>query len=57
MDATDIAPSRLDAAKTAPRRFATGLPAHVNPVPATFADAATVLVTPTAPHEPRLTWN
>ncbi|WP_424190611.1 VWA domain-containing protein [Actinokineospora sp. G85] len=47
MEATDVAPTRLDAAKVAAKSFAQGLTPGVNLGLITFAGTATVLVAPT----------
>jgi Ca-activated chloride channel family protein len=54
MAATDVAPSRLVAAKAAARRFITGLPAGLKIGLVSFDSTAQVLVTPTSDHDPVL---
>lgn len=51
MKATDVEPSRLDAAKVAAKQFADKLPPGINLGLTSFAGTATVLATPTTDHE------
>lgn len=50
MDATDVLPSRLEAARAAARSFAEDLPEPINLGLVAFAGTATVLVPPTTDH-------
>ncbi|HWE89564.1 MAG TPA: VWA domain-containing protein [Pseudonocardiaceae bacterium] len=50
MEATDVAPSRLQAAQVAAKQFTDGLPTGLNLGLISFAGSATVLVSPTTDH-------
>jgi Ca-activated chloride channel family protein len=50
MEATDVVPSRLQAAQVAAKQFTDGLPAGLNLGLISFAGSATVLVSPTTDH-------
>ncbi|HEX7661470.1 MAG TPA: VWA domain-containing protein [Pseudonocardiaceae bacterium] len=50
MEATDVAPSRLQAAQAAAKQFTDGLPPSLNLGLISFAGSATVLVSPTTDH-------
>lgn len=50
MNATDVAPSRIDAAKTAARSFVDGLPKSFNVALVSFSGTAVVVVPPTQDH-------
>jgi Ca-activated chloride channel family protein len=52
MQATDVAPSRLDAARTAARDFVEQLPEGIRVSVVAFASRAVTLVSPTADREP-----
>jgi Ca-activated chloride channel family protein len=51
MEATDVAPSRIQVAKQAGKEFVDGLPEGVNIGFVTFAGTASVMVSPTTNHE------
>ncbi|MEV6320217.1 VWA domain-containing protein [Nocardia sp. NPDC051787] len=51
MEATDVAPSRIQVAKKAGKEFVDGLPEGVNIGFVTFAGTASVMVSPTTNHE------
>ncbi|BDT90479.1 VWA domain-containing protein [Nocardia beijingensis] len=51
MEATDVAPSRIQVAKKAAKEFVDGLPEGVNIGFVTFAGTASVMVSPTTNHE------
>lgn len=51
MEATDVAPNRLQAAQVAAKQFANGLPSGINLGLVSFAASATVLVPPTQDHD------